>query len=108
MAVWPVDGRGVFTVVEIVPRLAVRRAGIDPRRLVDRPDTVARVLDAYGCSPYVGPALDTEDKVDAVVAAAALRALCDDPALWAAPAGEPAARREGWIFGVEPAKPGAP
>ena len=69
---------------------------------------VDAALAAHDSLPYAGPPLDIEDKADAVVAAAALRHLSGDPAVWRAPSGEPAARWEGWIFGVESAKPGRP
>lgn len=105
-AVWPFAEPGPVTVVEIFPRLYFKRAAQDPRGWRD-PRVVATALSAYGSDPYEGPPLDIEDKADAVVAAAALRGLSADPAVWAAPAAEPASRREGWIFGVEPAKPGA-
>ena len=106
-AIWPFDQPGRLTVVEIFPRLYFMRTGADPRAWRD-PRVVDAALAGHGSAPYAGPALDTEDKADAVVAAAALRALSAEPRVWAAPDGEPAARREGWIFGVEPAKPGAP
>lgn len=105
-SIWPFDAPGGLTVVEIFPRLYVRSARVDPRRLHERPGMVDAVLVAYGSSPYAGPPLDIEDKADAVVSAAALRALSADPRIWTAP--EPAARWEGWIFGVDSGKRGAP
>lgn len=106
-AVWPFDTPGPLTAVEIFPRFYVRRAGVDPRRLHERPGAVDAVLAAYGSAAYCGQPLDIEDKADAVVSSAALRRLAADPAVWTAAEAEPAARREGWIFGVEPVKPGA-
>lgn len=106
-AVWPFADPGAVTIVEIFPRLYFKRARADPRAWRN-PAVVDAALAAHGSLPYAGPPLDIEDKADAVVSAAALRHLSGDPAVWLAPAGEPAARREGWIFGVEPAKPGAP
>lgn len=106
-AVWPFDAPAGLTVVEIFPRLYFKRAGADPRAWRD-PAVVDAALAAHRCRPYAGPPLDTEDKADAVVAAAALRALSAEPTVWTAPGSDAAAQWEGWIFGVEPAKPGAP
>lgn len=107
-AVWPFEAPAALTVVEIFPRLYVRRAGVNPGRLYERPADVDAVLAAHGSAAYAGPPLDTEDKADAVLSAAALRHLASAPGVWSAPASEPASRREGWIFGVESANPGAP
>lgn len=107
-AVWPFDGPGELTVVEIFPRFYVRRAGVNPSRLHERPPAVDAVLVAYGSRPYAGPPLDSEDTADAVVSAAALRALSSDPGVWSVPSSEPASQWEGWIFGVDSVKPGAP
>lgn len=82
-----------------VPRRYFIAAGQDPRAWRERA-TVDATLAGYGSAAYSGPVLDTEDKADAVVAAAALRALSEDPAVWSAPGREPASRLEGWIFGV--------
>ena len=98
-AVWPFVLPGPVTLVEVFPRRYFMVVGQDPRAWRE-----ATVIDAtlagYGSAPYAGPALDSEDKADAVIASAALRALADDPAVWSAPAREPASRLEGWIFGV--------
>ena len=98
-AVWPFAPPGPVTLVEIFPRRYFMAAGQDPRAWRE-----AAVIDAtlagYGSAAYAGPALDSEDKADAVVAAAALRGLSDSPAVWSAPDAEPASRSEGWIFGV--------
>lgn len=104
-AVWPFVEPGPVTIVEIFPRLYFKRAAQDPRAW-RAAEVIDATLAAYGSEPYAGQPLDIEDKADAVVAAAALRRLAGDPAVWSA-AAEPSARREGWIFGVEPAKPGA-
>lgn len=106
VAVWPFAEPGAVTVVEIFPRLYFKRAKADPRAWRDA-GVVNAALAAYGSEPYAGPPLDIEDKADAVISAAALRGLASDPAVWSAPAAAAAARREGWIFGVEPVKPGA-
>ena len=102
--VWPFDGldagQARVTVCEIFPRLYFKHVGADPRRWVD-PETIGTALAGYGADAYWGVPLDTEDKADAVVSAAALRALSTDPAIWRAPGAEPASAYEGWIFGVE-------
>lgn len=98
-AVWPFAPPGPVTLVEIFPRRYFMAAGQSPRAWRD-PAVIDATLAAYGSTPYGGAVLDTEDKADAVVAAAALRRLADDPAVWSAPAREPASRHEGWIFGV--------
>lgn len=100
VSVWPFSRPDDTTVVEIYPKLYVRKARVRAEKLVEDRDRIDATLAAYGSAPYAGPSLDTEDKVDAVVSAAALRALAGDPAVWAAPAREPAAGHEGWIFGV--------
>ena len=100
--VWPFDGTRPDgpTLCEIFPRLYFKRAGHDPRAWRER-STIDSVLSAYGAEPYHGPPLDTEDKADAVVSAAALRALAGKPELWRAPESRPESALEGWIFGVE-------
>jgi hypothetical protein len=98
-AVWPFAPPGPLTLVEIFPRRYFMAAGQDPRAWRD-PAVIDATLGGYGSAAYAGAALDTEDKADAVVAAAALRALSEDPAVWSAPTKESASRLEGWIFGV--------
>jgi hypothetical protein len=99
-AIWPFADPGDVTVVEIYPKFFVRRAKVRAERLVDDISRINATLASYGSEAYAGPPLDTEDKVDAVISAAALRALAADPDVWDAPAREPASRLEGWIFGV--------
>lgn len=98
-AVWPFSPPADVTLVEIFPRRYFKHAGADPRAWRD-PAVIDAALAAHGSAAFAGAPLDTEDKADAVVSAAALRALSADPGVWAAPAAEPAARLEGWIFGV--------
>jgi len=100
VAVWPFAPPGAVTVVEIYPKFFVRAAGVKAEKLVEDPDRIDATLAHYGSAPYAGPPLDTEDKADAVVSAAGLRALASVPEVWAAPSRQPASRREGWIFGV--------
>ena len=104
VGIWPFDSPGVTTVVEIFPRLYFKRAGEDPRRWRD-PAVIDAVLAYHGSRPYGGRPLDTEDRADAVVSAAALRSLASQQPVWSVPGWDPAARREGWIFGVSWDKP---
>ncbi len=104
-AVWPFAAPRSMSVVEIFPRLYFKCCGQDPRAWRE-PATIDAVLASHASAPYRGPALDTEDKADAVVSAAALRDLAGRPEVWEAADREPAARREGWIFGVSWDKPG--
>lgn len=109
-AVWPFEAvHGVgLTVAEIFPRLYFMRAGQDPRKWRD-PAVVNAALAGFGSRAMPdGWRPHREDHADAVVSAAALRSLSTSPATWQAPGSEPAARSEGWIFGVESAKPCAP
>lgn len=98
-AVWPFDAPGPVTLVEVFPRRYFMAVGQDPRAWREA-SVIDATLAAYGSAAYAGAALDTEDKADAVVAAAALRRLSDSPTVWLAPSYEPASRHEGWIFGV--------
>lgn len=110
VAIWPFDAgsSGGLTVVEMFPRLYFRRAGQDPRAWRD-PSVVNAALAAFGSRAMPqGWYARREDEADAVVSAAALRALSADVETWRAPAGEPAAQSEGWIFGVDSVKPSAP
>jgi len=107
IAVWPFqsadDGRTV--VVEIYPRLFLRRTGYGNLK-VRTWAGLERTLTALGCEP--GNAADqdpsrplTDHETDALVSAAGLRLLASQPETWAPPAMNARARRqEGWIFGV--------
>jgi len=102
VTVWPFDGivPKPAMVCEIFPRLAVKQACLDPTRWRES-GVVDAVLCHHGSMAYTGDEpLDTEDKADAVMAAAALRARAAMNAVWQAPSKQPAAAREGWIFGV--------
>lgn len=102
VSVWPFDGIAPTsaTVCEIFPRLAVKQAGLNPTRWRE-PGVIDAILRYHGSAAYDGgEPLDTEDKADAVLAAAALRARAGIDSVWRAPSTEPASAREGWIFGV--------
>lgn len=98
--IWPFDATpgAALTVVEIFPRLYFKRAGGDPRRWGD-PENLTNVCRHYGCAAPVLPSIRTEDEADALVSAAALRALGPDGTLWRQ-AENPGAATEGWIFGA--------
>ena len=103
--VWPFDrGRpDASRLVEIYPHAFAARAG-RPGKIRDRAALNA-VLQHYESRPVAAGTLsdtaDLTDKTDALLSAAALRALGPDRAMWC-PAGliGHARRREGWIFGV--------
>lgn len=98
VAIWPFDDcagsdrRSVLC--EIYPRLFIRRAGFGNAKLRER-DDLNHVLNALASIGVTSGRFD-DHQADALVSAAGLRHLADDPALWAAGVGQP----EGWIFGV--------
>ena len=104
-ALWPFDrvGAGASAVVEIYPQAFAARAGTQGKAR-DEPSLNA-VLRYYRsravAARTIAGAANLADKTDALLSAAALRALADDPSMWH-PNGLDAAarRREGWIFGV--------
>ena len=105
VAIWPFDpagtgGRSVF--VEIFPRFFYLSAGAEPMRWRE-PAVMGSALAWYGSDAAPGDwRPERDDETDAVLACAALRALADEPDLWAVPPDLcGAARREGWIFGVD-------
>ena len=107
VSVWPFDTRRTRSVlVDIFPRLFLRRAGVGHHKVTDLA-TLNSALAHYASGPadesVAAPARrDWGDRTDALVAAAALRALADDDRLWH-PRGlsEDVRRTEGWIFGVD-------
>jgi hypothetical protein len=103
VAVWPfeaLDGRSVL--VEIFPRLYFKRAKVDPRSWRE-PAALNQVLAFYGSAALPASWVPArEDEPDALISAAALRALSEIPAIWSTPLDIPAAKTvEGWIFGVD-------
>lgn len=102
-AIWPFDsitGSEQLVVCEIFPRFYVKRAGLDPRRWREA-SFLGDALRAYHSLSV--PKRDySEDEIDAILSAAAMRSLAQVPESWkpaAMTAG--AARQEGWIFGVQ-------
>jgi hypothetical protein len=97
LSIWPFDEphdtRSI--IVEIFPRFFPLSRNLNPN-LLDHANLNA-ALNAFNSKP-VQTAPVSEDEGDALLAAAALRHLCTDAALFRLP--ENSARREGWIFGV--------
>jgi hypothetical protein len=101
-AVWPFDtvSDADLVAVEIFPRLYAKAAGVNPRDW-KQPGFLPSIFHHYGCAPEKNADADTEDKVDALLSAAALRHLSDDKQHWHPATMHPeAAAKEGWIFGV--------
>jgi len=101
-ATWPfedVSGRSVL--VEMYPRLFLRRVGAGNKKVRDWGD-LATVLKALGSrAPKAEDGPPSDHDTDALVAAAGLRALAAEDGVWDAPRHDKdALRREGWIFGV--------
>ncbi len=101
LTIWPMDDdRGGSVVVEIFPRAFIARAGGGSAKLREAA-TLNPVLRQYGAPGFRGDAPLDDNRTDALVTAAALRALAGDPALWRPRAMTARVRRtEGWIFGI--------
>jgi hypothetical protein len=102
-AVWPFDPieRARIVCVELYPRLFMRMAGHGNAK-VRSGDALNRCLAAlHSDSPLVTDETLVDHDTDALVAAAGLRLIAGEPAVWS-PAGldSLAIRAEGWIFGV--------
>lgn len=103
LAVWPFEAPAAqpLVMVEIFPRLFWRRAGRTLSAKVRNRAELDAALARLGSGPAAAPDPLTDHATDALVAAAGLRALAADPAIWSPPGLDPAtARTEGWIFGV--------
>lgn len=102
-AVWPFDrtDNADIVCIELYPRLFMKMGGHGNGKI----RTLAalnRNLAALDAMPYTDPAETLSDhETDALVAAAGLRFIASDRAVWS-PAGMDslAIRAEGWIFGV--------
>ncbi len=103
LALWPVDPVPATgsVVVEIYTTLAARAAGVARGRSKIR-DAV--VLDAalanLGSRAHHALPHYTDHATDAVLAAAWLRTVADDPAIWSPDALDAVRRTEGWTFGI--------
>lgn len=102
LSIWPFDSlvESKSILVEIFPRLFFTLAKKDPQKWSDI-STVNAVLKHFGSEPLMqGATIGSEDEVDAIVSAAALRFLSCSVSAWH-PQGldEETQRLEGWIFG---------
>jgi hypothetical protein len=103
LPLWPVDAvpDSGSVVVEIYTTLAARAAGIAKGRSKVR-DAAAldEALATLGSEPHTLLPRYTDHATDALLAAAWLRTVADEPALWS-PDGIDAVRHtEGWTFGI--------
>ena len=102
VAVWPMDPLppSGSLIVEIYTRVFIQLAGLSGRK-VRSLDQLETALVALGSSPARLDRNPTDHETDVLIAAAALRAIADDPSYWQPPALTPEiARTEGWTFGV--------
>jgi hypothetical protein len=102
-AVWPFDPPGDADIVciELYPRLFMKMGGHGNGKIRTL-EALNRNLSALDTDAYADPAeMLVDHETDALVAAAGLRFIAGDRAVWA-PAGLDALaiRAEGWIFGV--------
>ena len=102
-SVWPFDdvSEARIVCVELYPRLFMRMAKHGNTKIRSR-DTLNACLSALESDPYMDDVDAASDhETDALVAAAGLRRIAGDAAVWYPPALDALARRaEGWIFGV--------
>jgi hypothetical protein len=103
LPVWPIDpvpSQG-SVVVEIYTSLAAVAAGLAKGRTKMRD---GNALDAglvrLGSAPHTPLPRYTDHATDAILTAAWLRTVADDPALWAPTSLDAVAATEGWTFGV--------
>lgn len=104
LRVWPFeafadDARVVCA--ELYPRLFLRAAGHGNGKVRSRAE-LDRCLGALDSEPYTGPtAMLSDHETDALVAAAGLRKIAEQPEVWMPSGLDQLARRaEGWILGV--------
>ena len=97
VAVWPFDeiDEGRSVIVEVFPRFFPLSKNLSPN-LADH-SALNSALEAFG-SLGVATAPKNEDEGDALLTAAALRQLSQEPRWFNLP--PPVVRSEGWIFGV--------
>lgn len=99
IAIWPFDPIENANVVlcEMYPGLFYQMAGM--KRAYDHATIRNTLAYFHSGSP---PQMNIQDEADAVIAAAALRALSADVNLFTHPPALAAAHKEGWIFGLMP------
>lgn len=99
-AIWPFDAPAARTIVEIYSRAMLRLAGGNGRKLRTTAalNTALATFDSQPCPPA---ARFNDHQSDALISAAALRALGNRRDCWS-PAGltQKIARTEGWTFGI--------
>ena len=102
--VWPFDPLPASgpVIVEIYTTIAARAAGVRAGRSKLRSaDQLDDALAVLGSQPHVPSPRYDDHATDALLSAAWLRAVAQDPALWSPLALSPlVARTEGWTFGV--------
>lgn len=102
LPIWPFDplpGHG-SVLVEIYTRLFIRLAGFSGRKIRDPADLDAALI-ALGSKPLRARRPLTDHETDVLIAAAGLRRLAGQAAIWQPQGLTPAlARTEGWTFGV--------
>ena len=101
--VWPFqkENNEQSIIVEIFPRFFYILAGANPREWRNR-YKVNNALKWYGSDELPHDVtLESEDQIDAIISAAAIRHLAANPDTWNPPRLNECARSyEGWIFGV--------
>jgi hypothetical protein len=104
VAIWPFDPLRPDgpVVVEIYTRIAARAAGMaGARSKIRDAEALDEALANLNSQPHAPLTRYTDHATDAIVTAAWLRHVADDPALWNPPElTEPIAQTEGWTFGV--------
>lgn len=103
LALWPVDEvpETGSVVVEIYTTLAARGAGVAKGRSKVR-DAISldAALAVLGSRTHTSLPQYTDHATDALIAAAWLRTVADDPAVWAPEALDAVRETEGWTFGI--------
>ena len=102
VAIWPMDPLTdrASAVVEIYTRIYLRQAGMSGRKLRSRAE-LNQALSGLGSPPARLRFEPNDHQTDALVTAAGMRSLADDPRAFAPGGLTPdIARSEGWTFGV--------
>ncbi len=103
LPVWPFDPRPArgSVLVEIYTSIAAIASGMAKGRTKMRDGaSLDRALTVLGCAAHAPLPRYTDHATDAILTAAWLRLVADDPALWHPPGLDAVANTEGWTFGV--------